>query len=131
MATKHHLDASLALTALKKEAKVTGTELQKEITSDNHLLAGCFDDYNVFLSPLDLTPSQKRDVKAVAHEFDSQSAMRKALTLWHKRNPCKATYRALVKIALALEDKQTALNICEYAKSKQRSRVSHTVSNSV
>ncbi len=124
MATKHHLDASLALTTLKKEAKVTETELQKAITSDDYLLAGCFDGYNVFLGQLGLTPNEKRDIRAVAREHGSQSAMQTALTLWQKKTPLTATYKALVKIALDLEEGQTAINICKYARKMSEQNVS-------
>ncbi len=77
------------------------------------------------MGQLGLTPGEKNDVKAFAGQYDSESAMRKALTLWYNRNPLQATYKALVKIALTLGEGQTAINICMYLKSKCRQQV-HT-----
>ncbi len=117
MATRAESDPKGRIKELKSKFNVTENQLRQEITPDDHILAGCFADYDIFMGKLGLTESEKKDTIVVEHEHGSQSAMRKALTLWHKKNPLTATYKALVKIALDLKDGQTANNICQYIKS--------------
>lgn len=124
MATRYQADLNGKITALKRRTKITEHQLVQQITPDDYLLAGCFGGYYIYLGQLGLTRAQKAGIKEVAHRQDPQSAMSEALTLWYKNNPHTATYKALVKIALTLEDGQTADNICKYIKPKFRQRVS-------
>ncbi len=112
------------ITELKRNTNVTEHQLREKISPDDHLLAGCFDDYDTYLGLLRLTPSEKKDVRIAASLQDTQSATRKALTLWYKKNPHTSTYKALVKISIVLNQEQTATNICKYVKSKLKSCVS-------
>lgn len=121
MATRVQTDTStnrLTLEQLKRIHPGAKRHLTKEIKPDDHLLARCFDGYDPYMGALGLLPSEKRDVRAVAREDGSQSAMTKALTFWYKRNPQAATYNALVRKVLQLEEGETATNICKYLKKK-------------
>ena len=95
---------------------MTNNQLDREITEyDLHSLAGCFDNYNNYLTKLGLTKAEQIDVRRVEFlERSHQSAMREALRLWRKPDPNAATFRALLGIVLRLGKQQVAQDICKY-----------------
>ena len=95
---------------------MTSNQLDREIIEhDLHSLVGCFDNYNNYLAILGLEESEQADVRRVEFlEDNHQSAMRKAFSLWRKKDPYAATFRALLKMVLRLSKQQVAEDICKY-----------------
>ncbi len=98
---------------LKERTKVTDSQLDTEIKeTDMIILAAHFDNVETYPVQLGLDPSERRDVTIIASNYDTRTAMDKALRLWRQHNPGAATYRALVKIVLRMGKEALAFKIC-------------------
>ena len=93
----------MTIEELKDHTNVTDSQLDTEIEeADMILLAVHFDNVETLSVQLRLTPADRQDVKEVKLQYDTQTAVDKALRLWRKANPGAATYRALVEIVLRM-----------------------------
>ena len=65
------------------------------------------------LNRLNLTPADLGDVTDVARRYGNQAGVAHALRAWQRVNPSRATFRALVEIAIELRI-GTAVDICRF-----------------
>ncbi len=66
------------------------------------------------LDGLNLTPADLGDVTDVTHRYGNQAGVAHALRVWQKVNPSRATFRALVEIAIRLRRGDTATDIFRF-----------------
>ena len=66
------------------------------------------------LDGLNLTPANLDDVTDVTSRYGNQAGVAHALRVWRKVNPSRATFRALVEIAIELRRGDTATDICRF-----------------
>ena len=64
-----------------------------------------------------LDPGQKTDIKDLAKDKGTKTAIVKALKLWRQPNPIAATFRALLWILIHLRKGDIAIKVCRYIKS--------------
>ena len=106
---------------LKNHIKVTDSQLDTEIEErDMILLAPYFRDVETLSEQLGLTPADLQNAKNASLQFDVQTGVKKALTLWRRADPSAATYRALVEIVLRMGENGVpiATEVCKVAASK-------------
>ena len=110
------ITADQRVRALVKNTEVKSSQLDQEIPrEDLHIIAGCFDNYNVYLDKLGLDPGQCADIaKTELVEKCNQSAMREALRCWIKTDPSVATFRTLLEIVFSLGRHDVAHLLCKY-----------------
>ncbi|XP_064395807.1 uncharacterized protein LOC135342889 isoform X3 [Halichondria panicea] len=68
----------------------------------------------ILLDRLNLTPADLGDVTDVTRRCSNQAGVAHALRVWRRVNPSRATFRALVEIAIALRRGDTATDICRF-----------------
>ncbi|XP_064401100.1 uncharacterized protein LOC135347138 isoform X2 [Halichondria panicea] len=66
------------------------------------------------LDRLNLTPADLGDVTDVTRHYGNQAGVAYALRVWQRVNPSRATFRALVEIAIGLRRGDTAVDICRF-----------------
>ncbi|XP_064395826.1 uncharacterized protein LOC135342890 isoform X16 [Halichondria panicea] len=66
------------------------------------------------LDRLNLTPADLGDVTDVTRCYGNQAGVAHALGAWQSVNPSRATFRALVEIAIGLRRGDTATDICRF-----------------
>ena len=107
--------SGLKIEELKERTKVTDSQLDEQIGQKDMLkLSAYFSNVQDYMTYLELTPSQQRDIKDLVFRKNTQSAMAEALRLWGKPNPPAATYRALIKIVLKANEGQLAIDIFQH-----------------
>ncbi len=91
--------------------------LNKEIkTTELAYLAIHFDDVVNYMEALGLTDAQQTDVKTRQLIHSTQAAMTMCLSLWQRRDPAAATYRALVKLLKKMRKHDIASKVFSIAK---------------
>lgn len=107
-------ECNISLATLQDIAGITDDQLDGKM-DEQHLvmLAGLFGDCERFVGipGLGLNEAQKADVKDTAFLRGHEMGMRKALTLWMKRESC-ANYRSLIGILLELQEGVVAERVC-------------------
>ena len=124
----------MTIEELKNHIKVTDSQLGTEIEKrDMILLAQYFRDVETLSEQLGLTPADLQNAKNASLQFDVQTGVKKALSLWRRADPSAATYRALVEIVLRMGKNGVliATEVCKVAasidgKHSQRVTDSHT-----
>ncbi len=71
-----------------------------------------FDCVEMYSITMGLDPAEQADVNMLYHREGNQVAMTKCLNVWKQHDPSRATYRALLDIALSLGKGDTADKIC-------------------
>ncbi len=66
------------------------------------------------LDRLNLTPADLGEVTDVTRRHGNQAGVAHALSVWQRVNPSRATFRALVEIAIELRRVDTAVDICSF-----------------
>ncbi len=66
------------------------------------------------LNRLNLTPADRDGVTDVTRRYGNLAGVAHALSAWRKVNPSRATFRALVEIAIGLRRGDTATDICRF-----------------
>ncbi len=66
------------------------------------------------LDGLNLTPADRDGVTDATRCYDNQAGVAHALRAWQRVNPSRATFRALVEIAVGLRRGDTATDICRF-----------------
>ena len=125
---------TVTIEELKDRTNVTDAQLDCEIEEgDMTLLAPYFRDVETLSKQLGLTPADQQNAKNASLQFDVQTGVKKALSLWRRADPSAATYRALVEIVLRMGGNGVtiATEVCKVAASKdgkhsQRVTDSHT-----
>ena len=116
LATDHK---TLTVEDLKRRTGVSDMQLDSRIKEkDLPDLAGCFDQVDIYLYKLNLTPGQQTDVKDLAHQSSTTVAMAAALKFWRQPNPFDATFRALLELLLDLRRGDVAVSVCQHITSK-------------
>ncbi len=72
-----------------------------------------FDDVEMYSTAMGLARAEQADVNMLYHREGNQAAMMKCLKVWKQHDPSRATYRALLDIALSLGKGDTAGKICQ------------------
>ncbi len=72
-----------------------------------------FDYVEMYSIAMGLLPAERADVNMLYHREGNQAAMMKCLNVWRQHDPSRATYRALLDIALSLGKGDTADKICQ------------------
>ncbi len=105
---------TVTIMELKERTKVTDSQLNTEIEETDMIdLAAHFDNIETYPVQLGLDPSERRDVTITASNYNTRTAMDKALRLWRQHNPGAATYRALVMIVLRMGKEEVARAVCQ------------------
>ncbi len=100
-----------ALQELMRRYNLTDEQLNREIVdSDTPVMALNFDDVEMYSTAMGLAIAKQADVK---ESRGNQAAMMKCLKIWKGHNPSRATYRALLGIALRLGKGNTADQVCQ------------------
>ena len=110
----------MTIEKLKDRTRVTESQLDNEIEDrDMILLAPSFRDVETLSEQLGLTPADKQNAKNASLQFDVQTGVKKALSLWRRADPSAATYRALVEIVLRMGENgvSIATEVCKIATS--------------
>ncbi len=103
----------VALQELMRRYKLTDEQLNREIVdSDTPVMALHFDDVEMYSIAMKLASAEQADVKGLNNSEGSRAAMIKCLKTWKQHNSSRATYRALLDIALSLRKGDTADKIC-------------------
>ena len=105
----------VTLQELVEQYNLTDEQLNSEIEdSDTPEMASCFDNkVTQYSSAMGLPPAEQADVNMLYQREGTQTAMMKCLQIWKQHNPSRATYRALLDIALSLGKGDTAHQICQ------------------
>ena len=105
----------MTLERLINDNNMSSDQLEPEIEQrETIILAGFFDNVEYYLDILELTPTEKTDVRESKHLHGTQIAMNKCLLLWREHNPSKATRKALLEILLILGKEELASKVCRY-----------------
>ncbi len=81
---------------------------------DMTLVAGLFDNMELYFDQLELTDCERSDVRSSALLNGTQVGMSTALSVWKSHGSWHATYGALLDIVLKLKKESIALKLCEY-----------------
>ena len=104
----------VSLQELMRRYNLTDVQLNREIVdSDTPVMALNFDDVEMYSTAMGLAIAEQADVKRLNHSEGTQAAMMKCLKIWKQHNSSRATYRALLDIALSLGKVDTADKICQ------------------
>ena len=104
---------------------VTDDQLDREIEDmDIALISTHFDDVELYLNPLKLTYNEQAGVTRIAQVGGNQVAVINCLSIWRGHEPSEATFRALIRILLDLEE-VIATKICQFLKEKVRTSCMH------
>ena len=109
--------------------EVTDSQLNSEIEErDMILLAPYFRDVETLSEQLGLTPADQQNAKNASIQFNVQTGVKKALSLWGRADPSAATYRKLVEIVLRMGGNGVpiATEVCNIAASIEGKSVSLT-----
>ncbi|XP_064395955.1 uncharacterized protein LOC135342984 isoform X6 [Halichondria panicea] len=101
-----HVTWSLLSDALKKPT-VDLINLADSITANQSTTPNLLDRLN-------LTSADLGDVTDVTRRYGNQAGVAHALIVWQRVNPSRATFRALVEIALGLRRGDIATDICRF-----------------
>ncbi len=103
----------VTLQDLIRRYNLTDVQLNSEIVdSDTPKMALCFDDVEIYSNVMGLAPAEQANVNMLYHREGTQTAIMKCLKIWKQHDSSRATYRALLDIALSLEKGDTAHQIC-------------------
>ena len=83
----------------------------KILQEDIPYLALHFDDVNLYVDVMGLTPGEQINVNGAR---TSHLAMIKCLKLWTRKNPAQATFRTLLEMLVKLKKEEIAIQICQY-----------------
>ncbi len=106
---------SEVLQGLMNKYQITTFQVDCEIQQkDIPYLALHFDNVNLYVDVMELTPGEQMDVNRAD---TNQLAMIKCLKLWKGKNPAQATFRALLEMLVKLKKEEIAsqvlkVNLC-------------------
>ncbi len=93
---------STALQRLMDKYQLTTSQINREIQQKNiPYLARHFDNVEVYIYLLELTPGEQSDVRLKRTE-SNHLAMTECLTIWKRKKPRQATFRALLEMLVML-----------------------------
>ena len=90
-------------------------KLAREINQkDLPYIASCFDNIELFVDAMELSPHEETDVRTTAATHGTQVAMNRCLKCWRTHSPSTATFGALLNMLLRLRKEQVADKVCKY-----------------
>ena len=119
----------MTIEELMTHTEVTDAQLNSAIeVRDMILLAPYFRDVETLSEQLGLTPANQQNAKNASLQFDVQTGVKKALSLWRRADPSAATYRKLVEFVLRMGGNgvRIATEVCNIAASIEGKSVSLT-----
>ena len=112
---------SAVLQQLMDKYQLTTFQINHEIPrTDVSYLAACFDNVELYVDAMELSPSEKSDV--LLTRLDSNHlAMIMCLNIWKRKKLSQATFRALLEMLIklkkeAIADKVCMVSVCVYVK---------------
>ena len=107
---------STALQQLMDKYQLTTLQINREIQQKNiPYLARHFDNVEVYIYLLDLTPGEQSDVRLKKTE-SNHLAMTECLIIWKRKKPSQATFRALLEMLVMLRKEGIAAEVCQCMK---------------
>ena len=107
---------STALQQLMDKYHLTTSQINREIQQKNiPLLAVHFDNVEFYIYLLELTPGEQSDVRLKRTE-SNHLAMTECLTIWKRKKPSQATFRALLEMLVMLKKEEIAAEVCQCMK---------------
>ncbi len=104
--------ATNVLQGLLDKYQLTTSQADLEIQQkDVPFLALHFDNVELYVDVMELTPGEQTDVKKSA---DTHEAMIKCLRLWKGKKHEQATFRTLLKMLVKLRKEEIAVKVCQY-----------------
>ncbi|XP_064391903.1 uncharacterized protein LOC135339643 isoform X3 [Halichondria panicea] len=101
------------LQRLMDKHKLTTAQVNSEIQQkDIPLLAGYFDNVGFYIYLMELSPGEQSDVQLKKNE-SNHLAMIECLTIWKRRKPSQATFRALLEMLVKLKKEEIAAKVCQ------------------
>ncbi len=95
---------------------LTTSQINREIQQKNiPLLAVHFDNVEFYIYLLELTPGEQSDVRLKRTE-SNHLAMIECLTIWKRKKPRQATFRALLEMLVMLKKEEIAAEVCQCMK---------------
>ena len=105
---------STVLQQLMEKYQLTTLQINREIQQKNiPYLAVHFDNVEFYIYLLELTPGEQIDVGL---KKSNQLAMTECLTIWKRKNPSQATFRALLEMLVRLKKEGIAAEVCQCMK---------------
>ncbi len=98
-----------------RKTGVTDQQLDQEIPeSEIYCVAKHIEMTPGLLERLELNTAEKSDATQKRNNEGNQAGVAHALSVWQSVNPYRATFRALVEIAIGLRRGDTATDICRF-----------------
>ena len=117
---------------LKKRTHVTDEQLD-QVLDDNvdfDILSGKIINYRSYRPYLGLSETEVLEIEQNPHlAYSRRLKVAHVLKKWHSKNPSKATYRALVEVALKIEEGKDAEEICKLCAASENQGKSHAEFN--
>ncbi len=105
---------STALQQLMDKYQLTTLQINREIQQKNiPYLAVHFDNVEFYINLLELTPGEQVDVGL---KKSNHLAMIECLTIWKRKKPSQATFRALLEMLVMLKKEEIAAEVCQCMK---------------
>ena len=109
----------LSVEDFKKKTKLTDEQLDTAVEeADLPELAACFDNIDLYIGKLQLTPGEQTHVRNQAFVNGTQAGMILALNYWRSRHLAEATFRTLLVITISLGKGEVAKNVCSHLSNK-------------
>ncbi len=105
-----------ALQQLMDTHHLTTSQVDREIQQEDiPFFAVHFDNVEFYIYLLELTPGEQSDVMLKKTE-SNHLAMTECLTIWRRKKPSQATFRALLEMLARLKKEGIAAEVCQYMK---------------
>ena len=109
---------------LKEKMNVSDTALHREIVqTDLPYIADCVSSTELYTKALELSGGESTDVKKTESVSGVRIAMQECLGKWKSHIPFGATFMALLRVMVSLNNMEDARKLLEYVK---RQYCSHT-----
>ncbi len=107
---------STALQQLMDTCPLTTAQVSREIQQEDvSYLAPCFDNVELYVDAMKLTPGEQSNVQLKKIE-SNHLAMIECLKIWRGKQRSQATFRALLEMLVKLRKGEIADLVCQYLK---------------
>ena len=105
---------STALQQLMDTCPLTTAQVNREVQQEDvSYLAPCFDNVELYVDAMKLTPGEQSDVQL---KKSNHLAMIECLKIWRGKQRSQATFRALLEMLVKLRKGEIADLVCQYLK---------------
>ncbi len=102
---------------LMDKYQLTTAQIDREIQhEDVPILAAYFDDVDHYIDAMELSRSERSDVRLKGVVHSNHLAMIECLKIWKSKKPSQATFRALLDMLVKLKKGAIADQVCQYLK---------------